>query len=402
MARLTLALSLPAALLALAACDRDAIYNERSVSDAIYDSYAPCSESEIRWLTSKHNLQTVFEKCGSNNFTGFTWSPDGVHLFFQLPLTAHIINGEEKTITTLPTENPIGGVAWLDKDRLALPLGPEEGGEINRLAVYDRARVTVEMMKLDVVDPDTFQTAGDGKRVYLVAGEEGKRRVYVADTAARTVEPALDWLPAFDTFTYAPVVDLVAYGVGDQTTIARAADGEVVYRFDDTTRAVVHPEGRYIALETLGEPITPYDQKAWDELSPEAREREQRRTEEWLARQPDWVPKEVQPPTIDIVDTTDGARYRATAFYGNHFEWYPEYNYYCSFILWGVEGKELNANVVLTNLAERLRMLDAGETPLGFARLGGSEEVAPSDGEASDEPATGEPAEPADAEDGAQ
>ncbi len=361
---------LPALLIPalLGGCSRDALYSDRSVSDAIYESYEGCSESEIRWLTSKHNIQTVFDKCGSNNFGGFSWSPDGIHLYFQLPFTGHIINGEAKTITGLPFENPIGQVAWLDADRLVLPLGPEEGGEVNRIVVYDRAHNTVITKPMDLPEPDGLQSAGDGRSVYVVSARDGRRRVYKVVPAEGLVEPAFPWrTETFDTFTYA--AGLVAFGVGDQVDIYRAETGERVYHFDDASRAIVHPEGRYIALETLGEPITPYDQASWDELSPEAREREQRRTEEWLSRQPDWVPKAVRPPTIDIADTQTGARYRAVAFYGDHFQWYPDYNYYCSFILWGIEGKELNRNIALTNLAEPLRMLDKGQTTLSFVRL---------------------------------
>jgi hypothetical protein len=38
-------------------------------------------------------------------------------------------------------------------------------------------------------------------------------------------------------------------------------------------------------------------------------------------------------------------------------------------MLWGIEGKQLNRNVGLTNLSEKLRMLDKGEIPLGIEAL---------------------------------
>ena len=149
-----------------------------------------------------------------------------------------------------------------------------------------------------------------------------------------------------------------------------AESGEVKHRFEDATRGVVHPEGRYIALESLGEPISPFDQRSWDELSDDAREREKRRTEEWLARQPEWVPKEINPPTIDIVDVEVGKRFRFNSFYGDRFQWYPS-PYYASFVLWGLEGKEVNKNVALTNLHERLRMAAAGDIPMGVQLYAG-------------------------------
>ena len=40
-----------------------------------------------------------------------------------------------------------------------------------------------------------------------------------------------------------------------------------------------------------------------------------------------------------------------------------------SFILWGIEGKQLHRNVAVVDIAERLRMIDKGETPLGVERL---------------------------------
>ena len=361
---------LGAAIAAMAAgCDRDAIYSQRSFSDAVYDAYSECSESEIRFLTGKHNIQTVFEKCGSNHFTDFSWAPDGIHLFFNLPLAAHIINGEQKTIKGIPTEKPTGAATWLDKDRMVIPLGPAEGAEKNRLVLYDRARGQSKTMEVDLRELDDLQFAGPGRGIYLTAAGESARQIWRVDVAEGVTERAFAWhTSAVDTFTYNHTQDAVVIGQGDAVLVARGETGEVLSRHDDATRGSLHAEGRYLALETLGDPILPFDQRTWDELSEEARKREQRRTKEWLQRQPDWVPKEVHPPTVDVVDLQKGERYRFTAFYGDHFEWYPA-SFYCSFILWGMEGKELNKNVALTNLAERLRMLDKGEVPLGTRRF---------------------------------
>ena len=62
-------------------------------------------------------------------------------------------------------------------------------------------------------------------------------------------------------------------------------------------------------------------------------------------------------------------RTRITAYYGKQFEWLPREDYWCSMLLWGAEGKQLHANVGYLNIRERLRMLDAGETPYGMERL---------------------------------
>ena len=54
-----------------------------------------------------------------------------------------------------------------------------------------------------------------------------------------------------------------------------------------------------------------------------------------------------------------------TSFWGTEVQWYPSKGNWIAFILWGIEGKQLNRNVGLTSLAERIRMLDAGQMPLG-------------------------------------
>ena len=38
-------------------------------------------------------------------------------------------------------------------------------------------------------------------------------------------------------------------------------------------------------------------------------------------------------------------------------------------MMWGVEGKQLNRNVGLTSLAERVRMIDAEQMPLGVEAM---------------------------------
>ena len=146
-------------------------------------------------------------------------------------------------------------------------------------------------------------------------------------------------------------------------------DGSSIGVFPEVMRAIPHPDGRYVALETLGEAISPFDQRSWNELSPEARERELARRDEWLQRLPDWAPREMKPPEIQILDLETQQRLRITAFNGEHFEWYRPRPYYCSFILWGIESKQLHRNVGLVDIAERLRMVGKGEVPMGVELL---------------------------------
>jgi hypothetical protein len=284
-------------------------------------------------------------------------------------MAGHIMNAEKKTIEPLPTEQPIAEVAWLDIDLLALPLGPEEGSEVNRLVLYDRAKRELFPMPLPLGDPDQLTDTGNREQALVLGTGESGRTIYRADFSTSQITRAFAWLEGdIDTFTYEPTLDRLLIGRERTVTMYEAATGTVLGTFVDATRGSLHPEGRYLALETLGAAISPFDQRTWDETSPEQRERELRRQEEWLAHQPDWVPKEVQPPTIDVVDLERSERFRITGFHGDRFEWYPTYNYFSSFVLWGIEGKELNKNVALTNLAERLRMAGGGNIPLGLER----------------------------------
>lgn len=373
------------ALLTLVACDRDAMYEQNSFSQNVYEAYDECDDAEIRFLSAKHNIQTAFDNCGSNGFAHFAWAPDGVQLYFQLPAAAHIMNAQEKTIGTMPLTSPVGGVAWLSRELLVLPLAPEKDAKEHRLVLFDRVQATMNTVKIPMSEPTDLMPSGKLDQVYFTAlDENGVRRPYLVNFSTSEVTRAFPWLnDPVGSFTYDAAQDLVAWGVpvvlkdkdGKQAdpktfsvTLAKGATGEVVQRFEDAHRAVVHPKGRYIALESLGEPISPFDQRAWDELSPEAREREQRRTEAWLAKQPDWVIKHVRPPVIDVYDTETKERFRFVGFFGDKFQWYTQVDFYASFVLWGMEGKQLNKNVALTDLFERLRMAAKGEIGYGVTR----------------------------------
>lgn len=375
---MTRLLPLLASTLFLGACDRDSWVPESSFSDAVEASYAECSAPEIRFLAAKHGIQTAFENCGSNNFVHFAWSPDGLRLYFQLPLAGHVMNAEDKTIGALPTEQPIGNAVWLASDLLSLPLGPAKDQTTARVVLYNLAQASLETLDLGLEKPLILAPMGRRDQVLLVAEhDDGSHRFHSADFTNRTVSPAFPWWSGtLESFTYTPELDAVLIGVDGQVTWYTGETGAVVATLEDAHRAVLHPDGRYLAIETLGEAISPFDQRAWGELSEDARERELRRQEEWLARQPDWVPKEVQPPVIDIVDREVDQRWRFTSFYGDHFQWYtasPDPMRHASFMLWGVEGKELNKNVALTDLSERLRYAAGGTMPMGLKRLGGPE-----------------------------
>jgi len=361
----------------LTACDRDSLYSETTFSENVYKAYSGCRASEIRFLTGKHNIQTAFEPCGSNNIQHFAWAPDGIQLYFQLPMQANILNGEDKTIGTMPTELPMANAVWLASDLLVLPLIPAKGQTEHRLLLFDRIGATTTVIKVPHA-PAQLQAAGNRREVYYLATQDDLREdgaesqltlIYKADFNVLETAPAFTWAQEADTFTFEPTQQLVAIGVGETVRIHKAGDGEVVHVFEGAHRGIIHPEGRYIALESWGDPISPFDQRTWDEVSPETRERETRRMEEWLERQPEWVPKEQQPPVIEIVDLEVKQRVEFSAFYGDKFQWYTASNYYASFALWGLEGKEVNRNVALTQLGTRLALAAEGTLPMGMERV---------------------------------
>ena len=129
--------------------------------------------------------------------------------------------------------------------------------------------------------------------------------------------------------------------------------------------AGISPRGRYVALELEGEPIKCSISGPGTRCHP-GTERELRRKEKRLETLATG-PRAGAPSELHILDLAKDQRYRVTAFNGDHFEWYRARNYWSSFILWGIEGKQLHRNVAVTDIAERLRMLDKGEVPLGMA-----------------------------------
>ncbi|NOY26488.1 MAG: hypothetical protein GXP62_11500, partial [Oligoflexia bacterium] len=358
------------AALLFSGCSREDIYGGQTFTQTVAQAYADCNESEIRFLAGKEGIQTAFANCGSNHFANISWSPSGRYLYFQLTHGGHVMDGEDKTIITVPTEMPIANAAWLGDDLLAVPLGPAQDATspTDRIILFNRSAKTLNEINVPLQEIRDLQAGADDSHLILTGlDDQGLRKAVIADTRTGDLSPALPWLDQLDAAHGRLVVSQKAGLVG-----LADAQGGTLLRLDGTElatlpgahRVIPHPEGRYVAIELDGAPVSPFDMRSWDELSETARKRELARQEKWLANQPDWLTKEITPPEIQIIDLKKGARYRVTAFWGDHFQWYEARNYYVSFVLFGIEGKQLNANVGLTNLHERLRMLDKGETPL--------------------------------------
>ena len=358
-------------MLLASACSRESMYGEDDFSQNVYDSFADCNDAEIKRLAMTHNIQTAFGRCGSNRFSHFTWSPDGVHLYFQLTHGAHILNGDEKTITTVPTEGPTAGAAWLTKNTLAIPLPAPEGTTEEVIAVYDHAALTLDQKPIPVQAPKDLASLNEGKTLLFTALDtDGVRRPYEMTVATGETKRSLPWLnQEVERIAVNEVANLVAWSTKTDTELVALDSGESVQLFADVTRAVPHDDRRWIILETLGAEISHFDQRSWNELSQKARQRELARQKKWAERQPDWVEMTTRPPEVQLYDRESGKRFRITAFWGNEIEWYPHRGHYIAFMMWGIEGKQLNRNVGLTSLAERIRMMNAGQIPLGVEAI---------------------------------
>lgn len=355
------------ALLISPACSRESMYGEDDFSQNVYDSFADCNDAEIKRLAMTHNIQTAFGRCGSNRFSHFSWSPDGVHLYFQLTHGAHILNGDEKTITTVPTEGPTSGAAWITKNVLAIPLPAPEGGTEEVIALYDHAGLTLDQKPIPVRAPKDLTAINEGTSLMFTAlDQDDVRRPYEMTVATGETTRSLPWIDQeVERIAVNESANVVAWSTKTDTELVALDSGESIQLFADVTRAVPHDDNRWIILETLGAEISHFDQRSWNELSPKARQRELARQKKWAERQPDWVEMTTRPPEIQLYDRESSKRFRITAFWGNEIEWYPHRGHYIAFMMWGIEGKQLNRNVGLTSLAERIRMLNAGQIPLG-------------------------------------
>lgn len=355
------------AALTVSACNRESMYSDADFSQNVYDSFADCNDAEIKRLAMAHNIQTAFGRCGSNRFSHFTWSPDGVHLYFQLTHGAHILNGNEKTITTVPTEGPTASAAWLDKDTLAIPLPAPQDATQELIAIYNHAELTIDQKPIPVRSPrDLVAMDGGDTLLFTALDDADVRRPYVMAIGSGAVTRGLPWLEqGVERLTINEKANLAAWSTTTDTELVTLDSGDSLRLFSGVTRALPHDDKEWVILETLGAEISHFDQRSWNELSPKARERELARQKKWAERQPEWVELTTKPPEVQLYNLETGKRFRITSFWGDTVEWYPHRGHYIAFMMWGIEGKQLNRNVGLTSLAERIRMITAGQTPLG-------------------------------------
>lgn len=360
----------------LAACSPDPTVG--TLADNVEDAFSTCNEAEIKFLATKHNFMPAFRPCGNNHFDDFAWSPDGTRLYFQLGLTHHVMNAESPTKDThiVPAPSPIGPVTWVGAGRLVIPVGPEADGGPLRLAIYDLDQASVFFVALpaDLAAPRDLQRDLEPGKILLSATRgAGPRLVWRADTSDGTVEEAFPGLGPVDTFTYTPNVDAVIVGRGETVEWRTGLTGALHGSWSPATRGAMHPSGQWLVLEHLGAPVSVFHQRAWDELSEAAREREMRRVKQFEETLPPGFETEVRPPTLSFVEVPTGKRWRLDSVQGHQFEWYEPTDFYGSFVLWGFESKQFKRNVLLGNLADRLRASAQGKDFLGVSPFGEAE-----------------------------
>jgi len=346
------------------------MYEQKSLTSSIQEVWKDCDPAEISFLTARHGIQTAFENCGANPFEHFAWSPDGIYIYFQLTYIGYVMNAEEKTIYELPTGLPAHNATWLANDVMVIPVGETETQKHPHLALYNRSDESVKTLDLtDLTLPAELQPAGKADQVLFTATPKGgERSAFRADFTTMKVAPAFPWWTGkLDTFTYTAGVDQVAWGVGKKVTVAKGSTGEVLHTFEDATRGTVHPNGRLVSLETLGDPISTFKPKGKVDASEAGQRRQKAREEQWKEEKPHWVPSEVVPPTLDFYDTQVNRRYRLSLIHGDNFQWYPGHPDYGSFVLWGLDKQQINKNVALTAMGGRiLRLADQEEMPPGI------------------------------------
>jgi hypothetical protein len=352
------------------ACDRDAQYEVKSLASSVSQTWAECDPSTVTRLQEDLGVQFIesFEPCHSNNFTLSSWSTDGVHLYFQLAFSAHVLNGQTKALHALPSDNgmPKGEPVWLDATQFVVAM-QDEDDQINLTKFQlpsspDGNLKAVSSVPIDLEEPRFSQL--DGATHLLITGlnDDDERRVYRVDLNSGAVTPAMEWVEgSIESFTYDAASGTVFLGQNGNVTGHNRDTGEKTFAFANATRAVLHPLGTLVAIESTGDPISTYTPRYKGELTDAMIRREKVRRAEWEEEKPDWIPESITPPAIDLWDVENERRVRFFQIHGENFEWYPGNPYYLSFHLWGLGDQKLNTNILLSDLPARLKVIEPGE-----------------------------------------
>lgn len=354
----------------LAACDRDAQYEIKSLASSVSQTWAECDPATVSRLQEDLSVRFIesFEPCHSNNFTISSWSTDGVHLYFQLAFSAHVLNGQTKALYALPGEEgmPQGEPLWLDASHFVVAMKDSEDElrlvQFQLPSTPDGALKSTRSTPLELNEPKFAQAAGEGSLYVTGLNDDDERKVFTVDLTTGAVSPALSWINgSIDSFTFHSASGTAFIGQNGSVTGHNHSTGEKLYEFDNAKRAVLHPLGTLVAIESTGNPISTYTPRYKGELTDAMVRREKARQAEWEEEKPDWIPESITPPAIDLWDVENERRVRFFQIHGENFEWYPGNPYYLSFHLWGLGDQKLNTNILLSDLPARLMVIEPGE-----------------------------------------
>ena len=342
--------------------------SELDLAERASAAFSDCDPVSIQRLAERQSLQLALKPCGANQGVAGQWSDDGRELAFWLPGGATVLDGVAKTLQPIPGEAPLIAPAWLEPGVVALALEPAPGGSGCRLARLDLRQSTMEVVAVPETAPRDLAALAGGALLLTAVGADGARRPAALTWGSAALAPALPWLTApVEQLSLAG--DLVGWADASGAHVARASTGEVLEDLPGFTAALPHRDGRYVALSGPGAPISTFDQRPWGDTTPTERARQAERTQAWLERLPPDVPTTVRPPEIQILDLETGARWRFLAYYGDHLQWYPGRSGWLSLSLWGIEGKQVNANVALADVLTRVRLAEAGAADAGVQRV---------------------------------
>ena len=139
--------------------------------------------------------------------------------------------------------------------------------------------------------------------------------------------------------------------------------GETLLTRSNIRRVNIHPDGRYMIMETDAEPIPSVAPAKLIYVSEEERQRDVARMKKEAEKLPKFMDKEIIPPEIQIFDFHKQEIWRILAYYGEHVQWYTARDYHISFILRGIDKRTLNSNIALTNLTLDLFQIDRDNKP---------------------------------------
>ena len=138
----------------------------------------------------------AFKYCGSNHFKHYAWSPTGELLFFDLPLSANLMNAgaKNKPLYRLPIELPTGQTVWINQNRIAYPLAadPNTASTEHRIGLFDTLAHT---MDAKVPSSDIMNFMLGKHRQSFIFPPQIQRAFENLPNGPRyiTVKPAFDW-----------------------------------------------------------------------------------------------------------------------------------------------------------------------------------------------------------------